>query len=1082
MLVETPDLENMKPPDWLMGEIAMGTVVWDSRYEGQLLLVRVCHTCQCAQTSCICDAPVIDAIPIWRQRQGTNEKLRKYLKSKKAVHAAERSLPTFKLHTPEEMKGRMTLWLPVKGMPSQHPAAVYMRKLFAEGDRVLLQLIHSTETWIKRDDIYYTSRDARTYRARTGQTLLVNKDTEGKFYIGEVGVKENLVTPQASTEKHPRSLADATDEVFIQTLKDKNEDGWNIYVTMNPIHAESKTRRKGDIADIRSVYCEVDENGEECIQAIRASVGAGEIPRPSIVLESSPGKYQVIWFVKYFTAPAQEALNKALQMKFKTDPKSVDCSRVLRLPNFYNKKPKYATPPLVSVFSKSPSTERYSPSDFKIDTEEKSAAPIGSAAAPEIIKEICSELEKGLTEANLEPRGAVTRGEWIYQFSFVCPNPQHTTVDRIRSVSVRVDGMIGSNCYHTNCDGKDWKKWMRPWLEEAIGRKLRFPPPQEQPKHQTERSKEADNSTCLILESAEDIALARTLGFDAESQNYPYSELFAKYSHICLCGKSTKITGWMDAAKEMAKKCPTIYSGQGVEYIPLPVDLTAAPEIRWGSKKYPPHKSLVDAATQYSAEDLKKHFTRILASEAFRQSSTRLVKIVETDEEELLEYDMTEEEIAEERKKPHPVLRFKEGPGPHFDESILYGPAGEVVKLISKYNESDTSAIYLNLLVSLGNLFGRHAYFNVNKTQHFTNEFVACVGDSAITRKGTGADEVDALLNLLAPGWMKNCNKGGLRSSQAIVDQIRDDSSFQSPIKMKGTVVGYKEVTKKGVADKRLVIREDEISILLKLMADTKNTADETIRKAWDGKKLRNIVMGKVDNTGEPNTIICSEPMVSVVGYTTSSIVKASLPVGSDLSGSGNRFLWCLMKQLKEVPRGGPDIDWTTQTMKRKRGGKEVLTTIYFQEVISHASQDIHIPIAAEAASLWDRTYTRLRRIVPRTYAQRMNSRAAAHIRRLATILCLIDCEDAVKLDHLKAALSLWDYCAESTSVIFQGYSAEQAKILRRAKEVKDVGMQEVHDLFHRHKSVEWREAQLRGLVTGGYLSQAGDRWKFKHF
>jgi hypothetical protein len=368
-----------------------------------------------------------------------------------------------------------------RAAPSQHGSAVYMRSLFQEGDRVLVQLIHATETFIKHDGIYYTSRDGENYRSRDGKTLVVNKDAKGKCYVGAVGIEKNLVTPRASTEEYPRSLTAATSEAFIQILKEKNVDGWNIFVTMNPILEVATHRKESDIAVIRSAYAEVDENGPVCLTNVWAAVKAGEIPEPSVILQSSTNKYQFVWFTKDLTMPQQRALNKTLQMKFKTDEAAVDAARVLRLPGFYNMKTAYDPKPLVNVLFESTSAAagmRYSLSDFKIDTTAATSSyPVGVEAAPETIKEICDEIEGGLKEADLNPVGKITTGQWKYKFTFECPHPDHTTT-HTREVSVRSDGLIASHCYDTDCVGCGWTEWFRPWLEKAIARKLKFPKPE----------------------------------------------------------------------------------------------------------------------------------------------------------------------------------------------------------------------------------------------------------------------------------------------------------------------------------------------------------------------------------------------------------------------------------------------------------------------------------------------------------------------------------------------------------------------------------------------------------------------------
>ena len=46
-------------------------------------------------------------------------------------------------------------------------------------------------------------------------------------------------------------------------------------------------------------------------------------------------------------------------------------------------------------------------------------------------------------------------------------------------------------------------------------------------------------------------------------------------------------------------------------------------------------------------------------------------------------------------------------------------------------------------------------------------------------------------------------------------------------------------------------------------------------------------------------------------------------------------------------------------------------------------------------------------------------ARAEAHVMRLSAIYCVLDGQNAIELDHLKAALALWQYAESSTRLIF---------------------------------------------------------------
>ncbi|MFL5554721.1 MAG: DNA-primase RepB domain-containing protein, partial [Gemmatimonadaceae bacterium] len=72
-----------------------------------------------------------------------------------------------------------------------------------------------------------------------------------------------------------------------------------------------------------------------------------ELPNPSYVLRSSPGRAHVFWRVRRFTCDTVEALEKHLARKLGTDAAATACTQLTRLPGFVNHK--RATPSLVAI-------------------------------------------------------------------------------------------------------------------------------------------------------------------------------------------------------------------------------------------------------------------------------------------------------------------------------------------------------------------------------------------------------------------------------------------------------------------------------------------------------------------------------------------------------------------------------------------------------------------------------------------------------------------------------------------------------------------------------------------------------------
>jgi hypothetical protein len=84
---------------------------------------------------------------------------------------------------------------------------------------------------------------------------------------------------------------------------------------------------------------------------------------PTAIIETSQGKYQVLWRVECFDFAAQEQTLKRLALAFGGDSACTDCNRVIRVPGFQNRKYEPAHPVTVEY----PGESVYSPADFQLD-------------------------------------------------------------------------------------------------------------------------------------------------------------------------------------------------------------------------------------------------------------------------------------------------------------------------------------------------------------------------------------------------------------------------------------------------------------------------------------------------------------------------------------------------------------------------------------------------------------------------------------------------------------------------------------------------------------------------------------------
>jgi hypothetical protein len=162
-------------------------------------------------------------------------------------------------------------------------------------------------------------------------------------------------------------------EPWQRWLRHENAIGGDIYISQNALRENTRNRKKEDIAAIRHVYLDLDQNGAKSLAMIEKSPN---VPRPSYVITSSPGKFQVIWKVKDMSQDQAEALQRRMVQEFGADPAATDSSRVLRLPGFINKK--YAQ--AFRVVAEPHSRETYRLQDFNLSrnhSEHHAVTPAG---------------------------------------------------------------------------------------------------------------------------------------------------------------------------------------------------------------------------------------------------------------------------------------------------------------------------------------------------------------------------------------------------------------------------------------------------------------------------------------------------------------------------------------------------------------------------------------------------------------------------------------------------------------------------------------------------------------------------------
>ncbi len=149
---------------------------------------------------------------------------------------------------------------------------------------------------------------------------------------------------------------------FQSWLRGQSASGYDVFMGMNPIKDGAYSRTKPNIKDIRHVYLDLDRKADEALEAIRNST---EVPAPNFVLDTSPGKHQVVWKVSGFSQDEAESLLHNLANQFGGDLAATDSTRVLRLPGFANHK----LPEAFIVQARQESDAVYTRRNFTIDED-----------------------------------------------------------------------------------------------------------------------------------------------------------------------------------------------------------------------------------------------------------------------------------------------------------------------------------------------------------------------------------------------------------------------------------------------------------------------------------------------------------------------------------------------------------------------------------------------------------------------------------------------------------------------------------------------------------------------------------------
>jgi hypothetical protein len=335
-----------------------------------------------------------------------------------------------------------------------------------------------------------------------------------------------------------------------------------------------------------------------------------------------------------------------------------------------------------------------------------------------------------------------------------------------------------------------------------------------------------------------------------------------------------------------------------------------------------------------------------------------------------------------------------EPPWPHCAPDAYYGLAGEIVRIIEPYTESDPVAILGQLLVMVGNAIGRAPYFSVEADRHYPNLFLCLVGATSRGRKGTSAGYPRRLLGEIDPAW-KSRVKGGLSSGEGIIWNVRDAVCGHNK---KGEEICEDE----GESDKRLCILESEFARALAKTGQDGNVLSSVLRQAWDTGDLNTLVSGR-----SKSPVQATGAHVSVIAHITANELRRTLAEVEAANGFGNRFLWLCVRRVQLLPEGGNYPHKALAPLQQR-----LVEAIF-------AARRVAGMLRSDAARLrWREIYATLAEGSPGLVGA-LTARAEAQVLRLSMLYALCEQSAVIDTPHLEAAYALWQYCDASARYIF---------------------------------------------------------------
>ncbi len=387
---------------------------------------------------------------------------------------------------------------------------------------------------------------------------------------------------------------------------------------------------------------------------------------------------------------------------------------------------------------------------------------------------------------------------------------------------------------------------------------------------------------------------------------------------------------------------------------------------------------------------------------------------------------------------------------PVADDGCFYGVAGRFAQAACVHTEANPIGVLVHLLTWAGAYFGTDAALkigNISAPPRLNAITVSVSGGG----KGTSAGEVSALMREVDKVLMTmnvlpiQYRDGPMSTGEGLAWSVRNPSDALD----KDTGLPSDQ----GIADKRLFILEEEFSAVLQASKRQGNTISSGIRRLWDNGCYS--PMTKYVPVSVTNAHVC------FVGHITYEELIRLMDEVEYTNGFANRLLWVCINRPKIVA-----IPRAIQRSIMDDYAMEISQCVKFA-----ASLDKPLELDGKAIELWQRVGVKLAR-----QGAKLSERARPQVLRIATIYALLDCSAFVKVEHIIAALHVWDYSTASLLYIFDSKNNPEEDHLYHEIKKNPEGLTQTEIsvlIYQKHAKSEAINALLKSLEAQGKITRS---------